>query len=150
MDDHLFMSHALEQANIAEQRGEVPVGAVLVHENKIIAKACNQPIGHCDPTSHAEILVLRDAAKKQNNYRLIDSTLYVTLEPCLMCVGAMVHARIARCVFAASDPKSGALGGVFNALDNKAVNHVFAVNSGVMEDECSALLKHFFKQRRKS
>lgn len=149
MDDHFFMSLALEQANIAEQQGEVPVGAVLVHDNKVIASACNQPISHCDPTAHAEIVVLREGAKTQNNYRLIDTTLYVTLEPCLMCVGAMVHARVARCVFAASDPKSGALGTVLNALDNKAVNHKFEVCGGVMAEQSSALLKNFFKKRRK-
>ncbi len=150
MDDHFFMSHALEQANIAEQRGEVPVGAVLVHDNKIIASAYNQPIAECDPSAHAEVLALRAGAKTNNNYRLPGTILYVTLEPCLMCVGAMVHARIARCVFAASDPKSGALGTVLNALDTKAVNHSFAVTSGVMADQCSSVLKHFFKQRRKS
>lgn len=149
MDDHSFMSLALEQAKIAELHGEVPVGAVVVHNNQVIASAYNQPIARRDPTAHAEIAALRMAAKVQNNYRLIDTTVYVTLEPCLMCVGAMVHARISRCVFAASDPKSGALGSVINALDNAAVNHRFKITKDVMSDECSQLLKDFFKKRRK-
>lgn len=148
MNDEFFMSAALHQAELAAENNEVPVGAVIAKENNIIASAFNHPIGLHDPTAHAEVLVLREAAKKIGNYRLVDTTLYVTLEPCMMCVGAMVHARVARVVFGASDPKSGALGGVCNGLDLSCFNHRFEFSSNVLADPCGAILKDFFKERR--
>lgn len=142
------MRHALELARKAESLGEVPVGAVIVKGGELIAEGWNHPIENHDPSSHAEIEALRAAGTRLSNYRLPDTTLYVTLEPCLMCVGAMIHARVSRVVFGASDPKTGALGGSFDLLDSAKPNHVFTVVSGVMEDECSAVLKAFFKARR--
>lgn len=143
-----YMSLALELAKTAELQGEVPVGAVIVHEDQIIAKAYNQPITLNDPCAHAEILALREAGQNLGNYRLKDCTLYVTLEPCPMCLSAMIHARLARCVFGASDPKTGALGG---AIDLQAIhhwNHRIEVESGLMQAECSAVLLKFFRGRR--
>ena len=148
MNDELWMRHALELARKAESIGEVPVGAVVVHEGQLIGEGWNHPIEKNDPSSHAEIEALRAAGLKLSNYRLPDTTLYVTLEPCMMCVGAMIHARVARVVYGATDPKTGALGGAFDLLEASAPNHVFSVTSGVLEDECAALLKAFFKARR--
>lgn len=142
--DSYFMQQALKLAKHAEAQNEVPVGAVLVLDDTIIAEGWNQPISSIDPTSHAEIIALRKAAQKLNNYRLINTTLYVTLEPCMMCVGAMLHARIKRLVFGADDPKSGAV----QLLDNKQLNHKIIYQGGILAAECGALLTDFFKQRR--
>ena len=140
---------ALELARKAEAVGEVPVGAVLVKENQIIAEGWNQPIISHDATSHAEIMAMRDAGKTLNNYRLIDTTMYVTLEPCSMCVGAMIHARVSRVVYGASEPRTGALGGAFNLLDAHDHNHNFDVTSGVLAEESREILQGFFQSRRK-
>lgn len=142
------MHEALVLAEHAMAQEEVPVGAILVLEDKIIGKGWNQPISSNDPSAHAEIVALRSAAKTINNYRLLNSTLYVTLEPCLMCVGAILHARIKRLVFGAYDPKTGATGSVFNILTDTRHNHVVEVQGGVLEEESSGLLQKFFKQRR--
>lgn len=141
--DETFMQLALEQAALAEQKGEVPVGALLVQDNQVIATGFNQPISTSDPTAHAEIVALRKGAQALNNYRLVDTTLYVTLEPCMMCLGAILHARVARLVYGASDPKVGA---VRNKLTG--FNHTIVVQKGVLEDVCSALLKAYFRKRR--
>ena len=146
--DMYAMQQALACARQSVAEGEVPVGAVLVINNQIIAKAYNQTITQCDPTAHAEILVLRQAAELTHNHRLLEATLYSTLEPCLMCVGALIQARIKRLVFAAYDKKFGALGGVSNILQTKAINHYFSVSDGVLADESAEILKAFFLQRR--
>ena len=146
--DKQWMMRALELAHEAEALGEVPVGAVIVKDNEIIAEGFNQPIASHDASSHAEINALRAGGEKLGNYRLIDTTLYVTLEPCMMCVGAMIHARVARVVFAASDPKTGALGGAFNLLEASHHNHIFEVTPGVLADESRELLQGFFRSRR--
>jgi tRNA(adenine34) deaminase len=142
------MQEAFALAKHAMVQEEVPVGAVVVLEDKIIGKGWNQPIASHDPSAHAEIIALRDAAKTMNNYRLIDATLYVTLEPCLMCVGAILHARISRLVFGAYDPNTGAAGSVFNILDDARHNHKVNVFGGVLQNQNAALLQAFFKQRR--
>lgn len=140
-----YMQQALDLARAA--KGEVPIAAVLVMDGAIIASASNAPIGDCDPTAHAEINVMRVAAKKISNYRLVGATLYVTLEPCMMCFGAMVHARIAHLVYGASDPKVGFIStGVKDQV--KGLNHEMALTGGVMAEDCGALLKAFFQQRR--
>jgi tRNA(adenine34) deaminase len=146
--DEIWMQRALELAREAEQRGEVPVGAVLVADEHEVASACNQPIGLSDPSAHAEILVLRQAAAAAGNYRLTGTTLYVTLEPCAMCVGAMLHARVARIVYGAADPKTGALGGVYDLLALAHHNHKPTITGGVLAAPCGELLREFFKQRR--
>jgi tRNA(adenine34) deaminase len=146
--DEIWMQRALELAREAEQRGEVPVGAVLVADDREAAAACNQPIGLNDPSAHAEVLVLRQAAAAAGNYRLTGSTLYVTLEPCAMCVGAMLHARVARIVYGAADPKTGALGGVYDLLALAHHNHKPVITGGVLAGPCGELLREFFKQRR--
>lgn len=146
-DEH-FMQHALKLAEYAEHNGEVPVGAVLVKDNIIIAEGWNQPISTHDPSAHAEMIALRKAGYTLSNYRLPDTTLYVTLEPCVMCVGAMIHARIKRLVYAASEPRTGAVTSVFELLDDDLHNHNIEVTSGVLADESSELLKSFFKHRR--
>lgn len=142
------MQQALEQARLAEMQGEVPVGAVLVLDDELIAAGYNQNISLNDPSAHAEMLVLREAGKKLNNHRLLNAVLYVTLEPCLMCVGAMVHARVATVVFGAHDLKTGACGSCVAAHELKFHNHHLQVVLGVLQDECSVLLKAFFKARR--
>lgn len=147
-DDHKFMTRALQLAQQAEAAGEVPVGAVLVKEGEIIAEGWNQPIGLHDPSAHAEMLAMRAAARYLANYRLLDTTLYVTLEPCAMCAGAMVHARVKRLVYAATDPRAGAAGTLFNITQNAALNHRLEVTSGVMAEECAALLRNFFQAKR--
>jgi tRNA(adenine34) deaminase len=149
LNDEHWMMRALELARDAEALGEVPVGAVIVKDDQIIAEGFNQPIASHDASSHAEINALRAAGEALDNYRLLDTTLYVTLEPCIMCVGAMIHARVSRVVYGASDPKTGALGGAFNLLDAMHHNHVFEVTGAVLADECSALLQAFFKARRR-
>ncbi len=146
--DQFWMQRALELARQAEAAGEVPVGAVIVKDEKIIAEGWNQPIGSHDPSAHAEMVALRRAANTLNNYRLLDTTLYVTLEPCVMCAGAMIHARIKRVVFGAYDPKTGAAGSVFDVLNSDKHNHKVELHGGVIADECGALLSNFFKEKR--
>ncbi len=146
--DANWMQHALTMAARAEAAGEVPVGAVVVHENEIIGEGWNQPIGSHDPTAHAEIVALRDAARRLGNYRLPDTTLYVTLEPCAMCSGAIIHARVARVVYGATDPRAGAAGSVFDILTTERLNHRVAVTGGVAAAQATACLQRFFKARR--
>ena len=146
--DHQFMRMAIEQAQIAAQSGEVPVGAVLVRDGKVISKAFNKPITNHDPSAHAEMLALREAALIEENYRIPGSTLYVTLEPCALCSGAMLHARIDRVVYGASDPKTGAAGSVLDLFSSKQINHQTSVEGGIMGEECGQLLRDFFKERR--
>lgn len=146
--DEQCMKHAMRLARKAEAAGEVPVGAVIVKAGELIGEGWNHPISSHDATAHAEIMALRCAGDKLGNYRLPGSELFVTLEPCPMCVGAMLHARIERVVFAASDPKTGALGGAFNLLEVAPHNHGFEVEAGVMADEARELLQAFFKSRR--
>jgi tRNA(adenine34) deaminase len=143
------MRVALEQARLGLAAGEVPIGAVLVIDGRIIARACNQPIRALDPTAHAEVLVLREAARAIRNYRLTEATVYVTVEPCLMCVGALVHARVRDVVYGAPEPKSGAIVSTVSGLDMPGLNHRFAVTPGVLEDECRAIMQQFFKERRR-
>lgn len=144
-----YMALALAQAQLAWDRGEVPVGAVVVKDGEVIATGFNQPISGHDPTAHAEIVALRAAAEKLGNYRLPGCELYVTLEPCIMCSGAMMHARLARVVYAATDPKTGACGSVVNLFDQQQLNHHTRVAGGVLADQASALLRAFFVERRK-
>jgi tRNA(adenine34) deaminase len=147
--DLLFMRRALHLAGQAEAAGEVPVGAVLVRDGQIIGEGYNQPIGRHDPTAHAEVMALRAAGEQLQNYRLPGSTLYVTLEPCPMCAGAIVHARVERVVFAASDPRSGAAGSVFDLLpSDQRFNHHTACEGGVLAEEAGQLLRDFFRARR--
>ncbi len=147
--DIKWMSLALELARKAEAAGEVPVGAVLVKDDELIAEGWNQPISSHDATSHAEIMAMREAGQKLNNYRLTGTTMYVTLEPCSMCVGAMIHARVSKVVYGAPEPRTGALGGAFNLLDANQHNHNFDVVPGVMAEDSRILLQSFFKSRRK-
>ncbi len=142
------MQLALEQAQHAWRLGEVPVGAVVVKDGEVIATGFNQPIGSHDPTAHAEIVALRAAADKLGNYRLPGCELYVTLEPCVMCSGAMMHARLARVVYGATDPKTGACGSVLNLFAQEQLNHHTEVMGGVLADEASTMLKAFFAERR--
>jgi len=146
--DEQFMRRALELARHAEEAGEVPVGAVVVLNDEIIGEGWNQPIVSHDPTAHAEIMALRAASQHVKNYRLPGAVLYVTLEPCAMCAGAIVHARIARVVYGAADPKTGAAGSVFNLLDSPALNHRPQLASGVLAEECGQMLRRFFEARR--
>ena len=148
MSDDEFMREALQLADTARSAGEVPVGAVVVHDGRIVGRGFNAPISGHDPTAHAEIQALRNAASAMGNYRLTDCSLYVTLEPCLMCSGAIMHARIARLVFGASDPKTGACGSVINAFAEQRLNHHTTVQGGVLADECGSLLSAFFRERR--
>jgi tRNA(adenine34) deaminase len=143
-----FMGLALDEARRAMQRGEVPVGAVLVKDDRVIATGGNAPIVSHDPTAHAEIAAMRAAGTLLHNYRLDDTVLYVTLEPCLMCAAAMVHARVRRLVFGAFDPKAGAAGGIIDAFALKGLNHRVDVFGGVREEECGALLSTFFDKAR--
>jgi tRNA(adenine34) deaminase len=147
-DDAFFMRQAIDQAHNAWALGEVPVGAVVVREGKVIATGFNQPIGNHDPTAHAEIQALREAAELLGNYRLPDCELFVTLEPCAMCAGAIQHARIRRLVYGARDPKTGACGSVVNLFDEIRLNHHAAVAGGVLAEECGGLLSRFFAERR--
>jgi tRNA(adenine34) deaminase len=148
IQDDVFMGLAIEQAKKAATAGEVPVGAVMVYDGRVIGAGFNQPIALHDPSAHAEMLAIREAARSLENYRIPQSTLYVTLEPCAMCCGAMLHARVKRVVFGATDPKTGMAGSVGNVFALKAINHQTEVEGGVMADACGNLLKEFFKQRR--
>lgn len=146
--DEQWMKQALDLASLAQQKSEVPVGAVLVLDGKLIAKGWNQPISAHDPCAHAEIMALRAGASQLNNYRLLNTTLYVTLEPCAMCAGAMVHARIQRLVFAAFDPKTGCAGSLMNILQDPRLNHRVQVEGGLLAEESAILLRDFFQSRR--
>lgn len=146
--DEFWMRYAQALAGEAYARGEVPVGAVLVRDGRVLGEGFNQPIGLHDPTAHAEMLALRRAGEAVGNYRLPGSTLYVTLEPCAMCAGAMLHARVARVVFGAFDPKTGAAGSVFDLLTDARHNHRLEVAGGVLQEGCAAQLQDFFRERR--
>ena len=148
-NDEFYMRRAIELARQAEAAGEVPVGALIVRHGEVIAEGFNRPISTHDPTAHAEMIALRAAAARSDSYRLSGTTLYVTLEPCAMCAGAMVHARVERLVYAAADPRAGAAGSVFNVVQNPALNHRLDVDAGVLTDECGSLLRNFFVARRK-
>ena len=143
-----WMRHALSLAHRAWDEGEVPVGAVLVHNNQAIGEGWNRPIGRHDPTAHAEIMALRQGGLVLQNYRLLDTTLYVTLEPCVMCAGAMVHSRIGTLVFGARDLKTGAAGSLMDVLHHPGMNHRVEIVEGTLRDECSGMLSEFFRQRR--
>jgi tRNA(adenine34) deaminase len=147
-EDVKWMQRAFELAQKAKEHDEVPVGAVIVYEDKIIGEGWNQPISSNDPTAHAEIMALRDAGKHVGNYRLPDATMYVTLEPCAMCAGAIVHARLSKLIFAVADPKTGACGSIFNLLETEELNHKVEIDKGIMEDECRSLIQTFFKEKR--
>lgn len=148
-NDSAWMQQALVQARIAAEHDEVPVGAVLVDAaGELVAVGHNQPIGACDPSAHAEIVVLRAAAQKLGNYRLPGTTLYVTLEPCVMCVGALVHARVGRLVYGATEPKTGAIESAHRLFEGGKFNHRPAIESGLLADECAALMTDFFASRR--
>lgn len=142
------MREALRQAQAAFDLGEVPVGAVVVHDGHVVGSGHNQPIAASDPTAHAEVVAVREAAHALGNYRLNGCTLYVTVEPCLMCVGALVHARVEAVVFGTPEPKSGALVSAIQAMDLPGLNHRFPVTSGVLETECGELMRRFFQERR--
>jgi tRNA(adenine34) deaminase len=144
-----FMQVALDLAKQAATAGEVPVGAIIVKDGEIIGRGSNAPISLSDPSAHAEIQAMRDAANTIGNYRLIDCTLYVTLEPCVMCTGAIQHARIAKLIYGANDPKTGACGSVINLMTESKLNHHTEVIGGLMAEECGSLLSKFFKERRK-
>lgn len=149
MADEDWMRHAIRLAQRAEQQGEVPVGALLVHQDRCIAEGWNQPIQANDPTAHAEIVALRTAGQALQNYRLVETTLYVTLEPCVMCMGAIAHARVKRLVFGAFDPKRGAVCHALQLSDTPFLNHRVDWQGGVLEQDCSEILTDFFKARRK-
>jgi tRNA(adenine34) deaminase len=143
-----FMRAAIEQAREAGACGEVPVGAVVVIDGEVVGSGFNRPIGASDPTAHAEIIALREAGKQVGNYRLTGATLYVTVEPCLMCVGAMVHARVGELVFGTTEPKAGAVVSTQRAHEHPALNHRLAVTGGVLEEECREIMQAFFRERR--
>ena len=146
--DRNWMRSALELARQAADAGEVPVGALLIQGDEVIGKGWNSPIRESDPTAHAEIMALRMAARARMNYRLTDSTLYVTLEPCAMCAGAIVHARVSRVVIGTPDPRTGAAGSVFQLLQSTSLNHQCVVTIGVLQEECAAIVQEFFRQKR--
>ena len=146
--DYDFMKIALEEAQSAYRRGEVPVGAVLVREGNVLARAHNSPIALNDPSAHAEMQVLRQAAEKIGNYRLAGTELYVTIEPCIMCAGAIIHARVERVIFGARDPKCGAVVSLYNILDDKRLNHQVKVTEGVLKEECGEIISRFFREKR--
>jgi tRNA(adenine34) deaminase len=148
MSREQFMDEALEQARRGLAAGEVPIGAVLVIDGQIIARAFNQPIALCDPTAHAEILVLREAGRILGNYRLTAAEVYVTLEPCLMCVGALIHARVKDVIYGAAEPKTGALVSTMRGLETPGLNHRFAVTGGVREEEARGLIQQFFRGKK--
>ena len=150
VSDEDWMRHALTLANKAAELDEVPVGAVLVKDDQLLAEGWNQPISHNDPTAHAEIMAIRKASRIIENYRLPDSTLYVTIEPCSMCAGAIIHARISRVVFGAFEPRAGAAGSVINLLQNEQFNHQVEITSGLLAEECGQILKDFFAQKRRA
>jgi tRNA(adenine34) deaminase len=147
-NDTEFMLAALEEARAAAARGEVPVGAAVVLDGRIVARAGNRTIGDCDPSAHAEIIALREAAKAIGNYRLLGASLYVTIEPCAMCAGAIIQARIARLIYGAEDPKAGAVRSCFSVLDSELLNHRVEIISGVLASEAVAVLQEFFAARR--
>ena len=147
-NDEYWMRHAMQLARRAWDEGEVPVGAVLVYEGRVIGEGWNRPIGHHDPTAHAEIMALRQGGKVLENYRLLNTTLYVTLEPCVMCAGAMVHSRIGRVVFGARDEKTGAAGSLMDVLGHPGMNHQIHITEGILAEECAGMLSDFFRQRR--
>lgn len=144
-----FMRAALDEAARAQAAGEVPIGAVVAVDGAIVARGFNQPISAVDPTAHAEVVALREAARALGNYRLTDAVVYVTLEPCLMCVGALVHARVREVVYGAAEPKTGALVSTVRALETPQLNHRFAVTGGVLEGECRDIVQAFFRDRRR-
>lgn len=146
--DGFFMREAIDQALKARDAGEVPVGAVLVQAGTIVGRGSNCPIGSHDPTAHAEIMALREGGRELGNYRLVDTDLYVTLEPCIMCMGAIIHARVRRIVYGAPDPRVGAAGTVFDFTGDNRLNHRVEVKAGVLEDACRRLMQDFFKDRR--
>ena len=146
--DEAFMRRALALAHEAGSLGEVPVGALVVKDGEIVGEGYNRPISTRDPTAHAEIVALREAARRMGNYRLSDTSLYVTLEPCVMCAGAMIHARVARLVFGARDPKTGVAGSVVNIFSSKGVNYTVSVTGPVLAADCGAVLSEFFRVRR--
>jgi len=148
LNHEYWMRYALTLAKRAWDEGEVPVGAVLVHNDRVIGEGWNRPIGRHDPTAHAEIMALRQGGLVLQNYRLIDTTLYVTLEPCVMCAGAMVHSRIGHLVFGARDAKTGAAGSLIDILHHPGMNHRVEIREGVLGDECAEMLSAFFRQRR--
>ena len=147
-DDQRFMREALAEASVAASVNEVPVGAVVVKGGEVIGRGLNRPVQDSDPTAHAEVVAIRAAAASEQNYRLSGTTVYVTLEPCAMCLGAMLNARVSRVVFGAYDPKAGAAGSVVDLSNNRKLNHQLEVNGGLFEDKCGALLQKFFKSRR--
>ena len=142
------MRKALDLARLARERGEVPVGAIVVVDGTLIGEGCNQPIATNDPTAHAEIVALRDAASRIGNYRLSGATMYVTIEPCQMCVGAMVHARIARLVYGTREPKAGAIESAMRAHEHPSLNHRMEAEGGILEEDCRELIQEFFRDRR--
>ncbi len=147
-NDTQFMRRALEQASLAKTRGEIPVGAVLVRDDKVVSVGANCPIAKSDPTAHAEIEAIRSGGRALGTYRLTDTTLYVTLEPCVMCASAIVHARVRRVVFGAWDPRAGAAGSLIDVFTLPSLNHRVDVFGGVLVDECAAVLREFFEMRR--
>jgi tRNA(adenine34) deaminase len=148
LSDEFWMSFALAEAQQAKSVDEVPIGAVIVLNNTIIGRGFNQPIRLCDPTAHAEILALREAALRIENYRLTEATIYVTIEPCAMCAGAIVNARIKRIVYGAVEPRQGAVNSIFQICTNRSLNHQVEVTAGITEEECKALMQTFFQVRR--
>jgi tRNA(adenine34) deaminase len=147
-DDIQFMRIALEEAQLALEKGEIPVGAVAVRDDRILSRAHNSPISMNDPSAHAEILAIRRAAGRIGNYRLVGTTLYVTLEPCIMCAGAIIQARISRIIFGAYDPKSGGVSSLYTILNDQRLNHTVDVMGGILEEECSQILSGFFRKKR--
>jgi tRNA(adenine34) deaminase len=148
VEDLDYLREAIAEAQAAEANGEVPVGAVIVRDGKIIGRGQNRVLRDSDPTAHAEIVALREAGVALNNYRLEDCTLYATLEPCAMCAGAILHARVSRLVYAAPDPKAGACGSVLSVMNHPQLNHKLEVTSGLLAEECSSMLTNFFLKRR--
>jgi len=146
--DELYLQLAIEQARRASEAGEVPVGAIVIFENAIVGRGRNEVLESNDPTAHAEIVALRDAARRLNNYRLTGCELYTTLEPCSMCAGAIIHARIARLIYGAADPKAGAAGSVLSVINHPQLNHQLAITAGTLAEECGDLLRTFFRERR--
>jgi tRNA(adenine34) deaminase len=147
-NDYDYMRIALDEAREALLKDEVPVGAIVVYEGKILAKSHNSPISLNDPSAHAEMLALRQAAEMIGNYRLVGAELYVTLEPCIMCAGAIVHARLARVIFGARDPKCGAVTSLYNILTDKRLNHQVEVTEGILQEDCGEIMSRFFQQKR--
>lgn len=147
-DDHYWMQYALTLADKAQQQGEIPVGAVLVKDDEVIGEGWNQSITLNDPSAHAEVMAIRDAGQNIENYRLIDTTLYVTLEPCPMCAGALVHSRVARLVYGASDEKTGSAGSIMDLVNHPQLNHQLEVTAGISADQCSEKISAFFRMRR--